>query len=57
MEFGSNLAPKHLRKHETHAPRVKKKKGKKEEKFRLDSNDFGFICAGVSNVVSYKRNV
>ena len=30
-------------------------KGKK--KFRLDSNDFGFVCAGISNVVSYKRNV
>ena len=61
LEFGSNLAPKHLRKHETHAPRVKKKKrgggGGEEEKFRLDSNDFGFICPGVSNVVSYKRNV
>ena len=27
----------------------------KNKKFRLDSNDFGFICAGVSNVVSYKR--
>ena len=25
--------------------------------FRLDSNDFGFIFAGVSNVVSYRRNV
>ena len=33
----SNLAPKHARKHETHPPRVKRKK------FRLDSNDFGFI--------------
>ena len=26
-------------------------------KSRLDSNDFDFIRAGVSNVVSYKRNV
>jgi len=30
---------------------------RKEKKIRLDSNDFGFICAGVSNKVSYKRNV
>ena len=43
------MAPKHLRKHETHPPRVKKRK--KEKKFRLDSNDFGFICTCVSNVV------
>ena len=42
----SNLAPKHARKHETHPPRVKRKK-KKEEDFRLDSNDCGFICTGV----------
>ena len=58
------MAPKHPRKHETPPPRVKKKKEeeerekeRKKEKFRLDSNNFGFICAGVSNVVSYKRNV
>ena len=44
------MAPKHLRKHETHPPRVKKER-KKEKKFRLDSNDFGFICTCVSNVV------
>ena len=24
--------------------------------FRLDSNEFGFICAGVSNVGGYERN-
>ena len=47
-----NVAPKHARKHETHPHRVKKK-----EEFRLDSNDFGFIWAGVSNMVSYKTNV
>ena len=47
----SNLAPKHARKHETHPPRVKKKKKKK---FRLDSNDSGFICAGVNFVGGYK---
>ena len=46
----NNLAPKHARKHEAHPPRV-------EKKFRLDSNYFGFICACISNVVSYKRNV
>ena len=38
------MASKHARKHEVRPPRVEKKK------FRLDSNDFGFICAGVSNV-------
>ena len=32
------------RKHETHPPRVKKE----EKEFRLDSNDCGFICAGVN---------
>ena len=39
--------------------RVEKEKRKKEKKkkFPLDSDDFGFICAGVSNVVSCKRNV
>ena len=50
-DCGSSLAPKHPREHETHSFRVKK------EKFRLDWNDSGFICAGVSDVVSYKRNV
>ena len=35
----------------------RKEKRKRKKKVRLDSNDFGFICAGVSNVVSYKRNV
>ena len=29
---------------------------KTHREFRLDSDDFGFICAGVSNVGSYKRN-
>ena len=38
---------------ETHPPRVKKKK-KKEEDFRLDSNDFGFICTGVNFFGGYK---
>ena len=33
-----------------------KRKEKKEE-FRLDSNDFGLICAGISNMVSYETNV
>ena len=45
----ANLAPKHARKHEAHPPRVKKE-------FCLDSNDFGFIWAGVSTMVSYKTN-
>ena len=46
----TNLAPKHPRKHETQPPRGK-------GRFRLDSNDFGFICSDVSDAVSYKRNV
>ena len=31
--------------------------GLKKKKFRLDSNDFCFIWAGVSNMVSYKTKV
>ena len=46
----SNLAPKHARKHETHPHRVEKE----EKEFRLDSNDCGFICAGVNFVGGYK---
>ena len=42
--------PRHARKHETHPPRVKKKK----KEFCLDSNDCGFICAGVNFVGVYK---
>ena len=45
---------KQARKHEAHPPRVKKKE---EKECRLDSNDFGFIWAGISNIVSYKTNV
>ena len=51
LDCRSNLPPKHVRKQETHPPGVKKKK-KKE--FRLDSNDCGFICAGVNFVGGYK---
>ena len=43
------------RKKERKKERKKKKKKKKKKKdgkmFRLDSNDFGFICTCVSNVV------
>ena len=45
----SNLAPKDTRKHETYPPWVKK-----ENVFRLNSNDCGFICAGVNFVGGYK---
>ena len=49
---------KHARKHEARPPSVKKEEEKSEDKkFRPDSNDFDFICAGVSNVDGYKRNV
>ena len=34
-----------------------KKEKEKRKEFPLDSNDFVFISAGVSNVVIYKRNV
>ena len=42
------------RKHVALPTRLKRKKGGKE--FCLDSNDFGFICAAVSNTGRYKRN-
>ena len=29
----------------------------KNKEFHLDSNDLGFICVGLSNMVSYKRNI
>ena len=48
----SSLVPKHACKHETHPPRVKKRR----KEFCLDSNDFGFICAGVNFVGSCKRH-
>ena len=51
-DCGSSLAPKHPRKHETYLPRVKRKRKKKQS--RLDSNDCGFICAGVNFVGGYK---
>ena len=37
--------------------RKKERRKKERKKSRLDSNYFGFICAGVNNVVSYERNV
>ena len=53
--------PKHARKHETHPPRVLKKKKEKKKKgwgwereFCPDSNDCGFVCAGVNFVGGYK---
>ena len=39
----NNIAAKRAYRHGAHPPRVQKE-------FRLDSNDFGFICAVVSNV-------
>ena len=39
--------PKHAHKHEAHPPRVKKE-------LRLDSNNCGFIRAGVNFVGGYK---
>ena len=43
----NNTASKHARKHEARPPRIKRE-------FRLDSNDSGFICDGVSYVDGYK---
>ena len=42
------MASKHAGKHEARPP------GAKDE-FCFDSNDFGFICAGVSDMGGYKR--
>ena len=42
------MASKHARKHEARPFR------EEDKMFRLDSNDLGFICAGVSNVGGYK---
>ena len=50
LDCGSNLAPKHARKHEAHPPQVKNLFLKE---FHLDSNDLGFIWAGVGSMVSY----
>ena len=35
---------------------LKKKRKWEKNELRLESNDFGFICAGVSNMGGYKRN-
>ena len=51
QDCGRSILPTLGRKHHTDESAPGKKK------FRLDSNDFGFVCAGISNVVSYKRNV
>ena len=32
----------------------KKKKKEEEEEFRLDSNDFGFICA-IARIIGYQE--
>ena len=48
-DCGSSTASKHARKHEARPPRGKKKE------FRLESNDFGFKCAGVSKVAVIKE--
>ena len=47
-DCGSNIASKHVRKHEARPSRIKTKKW-----FRLDSGEFGFICAGVSKAGGY----
>ena len=44
------IVPKHAPKHEARPPPGKKKK------FCLDSNDFRFVCDGISNVGGYERD-
>ena len=44
------MVSKQLRKHKAHPPRVKTKEIKNKKEFRLDSNNLGFICAGVNNL-------
>ena len=54
-DCSSNLAPKHAREQENASTTGnKKKREKKREEFRLDSNDCGFICTGVYFVGGYK---
>ena len=36
--------------------REREREKRKKKEFRLDSNEFGFICAGVSNMGGYIRN-
>ena len=43
---------KHACKHEVHPPQA----GKKRDEFCLESHDFCFTHAGISNTSSYKRN-
>ena len=45
------MVSKQLRKHEAHPPRVKMKEIKNKKEFRLDSNNLGFIYAGVNNLM------
>ena len=49
-DFGNIKMSKHARKHETRPDPGKKYLKKEEEKCCQDSNNFGFICSGVSNV-------
>ena len=63
---GSNVGSNHARKHAPGQKEEEKKcvcvwrggggGGVEGEEFCLDSNDLGFICAGVINVGGYKRN-
>ena len=46
----ATYASKHARKHEVRLPQVKKE-------LRLDSNDFGFICAAVNNRELFAANL
>ena len=43
-----NTASKHAREHEARPPQT-------QEEFRLDSNNFGFICDGIVSVDSYTK--
>ena len=50
---------KYAGKHEARSTRMKEREkggGGGERVVHLDSNGFGFICTGVSNVGGYERN-
>ena len=53
-QLRTGLTPKHARVKKKRKKKKKKEKKKKKKAFSLDSNDSGFICAGVNFVGGYK---
>ena len=57
MRRGTSAAgKKEERKKKKKKKEEEKKEEEEEEEFYLDSNDFGFVCAGVINMSGYQRN-